>query len=59
MFLEILFAGAIAADICESSVCDCYEEMDEMRDEIEDLKEELEELRLERQLLSKEIDDFD
>ncbi|MBR2525425.1 hypothetical protein IKE67_03055 [bacterium] len=59
MFLEILFAGAIAADVCESSIYDCYDEIDEMRNEIEDLKEELEELRFERQLLSDDIDDFD
>ena len=59
MIWELLFAGAIAADISDANMHDCYDEIDDLRDEIEDLKEELKELRLEREFLSNDIDDFD
>ena len=41
MIWELLFAGAIAEDICNASMNDYYDEIDDLRDEIDELKEEL------------------
>ena len=56
MIWELLFAGAVAADISDANMLDCYAEIDDLRDEIEDLKDEL---RFQRKFLSKDVEDFD
>ena len=58
MIWELLFAGAIAEDICNASMNDYYDEIDDLRDEIEDLKEELKTLRLEKEFLLDDIDSY-
>ncbi len=58
MIWELLFAGAVASDICDTTMNDYYDEIDEMRDEIEDLREELKSLRLEKRLQTKDFDDL-
>ncbi|MBR1942109.1 hypothetical protein IJ843_00060 [bacterium] len=58
MIWELLFAAAIAEDICNASMNDYYDEIDDLRDEIEDLKEELKTLRLEKEFLLDDIDSY-
>ncbi len=45
MILELIFGTAIISDICQSTIENYYDEIDDLRNEIDELKEELEYLR--------------